>query len=118
MLWWAIYSRTYQWIAQYDESLDSSLKRFIDEKRHCREHEYILKTAKGSYYVGSTDNIENRLKRHNAGCVKSTANKLPVELMFKEYYPTKSLAQRKEYKIKSWKSKKMIEKLIEQGPFV
>ncbi len=79
---------------------------------------YILKTAKGNYYVGCTNDLESRLKRHQSGNVKSTRNKLPIKLVFKEYYETKSEAQKKEYKIKKWKSKKMIEALITSGPFV
>lgn len=73
---------------------------------------YILKTAKGSYYVGSTENIKERLVMHNLGKVKSTKDKLPIELVFQEYHTTRAEAQRKEYKIKSWKSRKMIEILI------
>ncbi|PIT88663.1 MAG: hypothetical protein COU29_02755 [Candidatus Magasanikbacteria bacterium CG10_big_fil_rev_8_21_14_0_10_36_32] len=79
---------------------------------------YILKTSCDDYYIGSTDDITQRLKAHNAGKVKSTKSKLPIRLVFKEYYHTKSEAQKKEYKIKNWKSKKMIEKLIELGPIV
>lgn len=76
---------------------------------------YILKTAK-DYYVGSTDDLEARIEKHQTGQVKSTKSKLPVKLVFKEYYNTKAEAQKKEYKIKSWKSKKMIEKIIKIGP--
>ena len=79
---------------------------------------YILKTIKDTYYIGSTNNIDERLNKHNKGEIKSTKNKLPVKLVFKEYYQTKSEAQKKEYKIKKWKSRKMIETLIKQGPFV
>lgn len=79
---------------------------------------YILKTSRDDYYVGSTDDIIKRVETHNAGKVKSTKNKLPVRLVFKEYYSTRSGAQKKEYKIKNWKSRKMIERLIELGPIV
>ncbi|MDD5528069.1 MAG: GIY-YIG nuclease family protein [Patescibacteria group bacterium] len=73
---------------------------------------YILKTAKGTYYIGSTEDIKERLKMHRFGKVKSTKDKLPVELVFQEYHETRAEAQKKEYKIKSWKSRKMIEILI------
>ena len=79
---------------------------------------YILKTALGTYYIGSTNNLKERLKYHQLGKVKSTKDKLPVELVFKEYYNTKSEAQQKEYTIKSWKSRKIIEFIIKQGPIV
>ncbi len=76
---------------------------------------YILKTVKDSYYIGSADDIDKRLKDHRYGKVKSTNNKLPVQLVFKEYFATTAEARQKEYKIKKWKSKKMIEKLISMG---
>lgn len=79
---------------------------------------YILKTTCNDYYIGSTDNIEQRFTEHCSGKVKSTKGKLPVELVFQEYHDTKSEAQKKEYKIKKWKSKKLIERLIKIGPIV
>ena len=77
---------------------------------------YILKTSKGYYYIGSTENIEMRVKYHQSGKVKSTRGKLPVTLVFKEFHKTKAEAQKKEYKFKSWKSKKMIEQVIKPWP--
>ncbi|MGD8306005.1 MAG: GIY-YIG nuclease family protein [Ignavibacteria bacterium] len=42
---------------------------------------YILKSlAKNFLYVGSTNNIERRLKEHNSGEVKSTKPYLPLKL--------------------------------------
>ena len=77
---------------------------------------YILKTNKETYYIGSTNNIEKRLEYHQKGKVKSTKDKRPVILVFKEFHNTRAEAQKKEYNFKSWKSKKMIEKVVEQGP--
>jgi len=77
---------------------------------------YILKTIKDTYYIGSTANIEERLKYHRAGRVKSTQDRLPVTLVFKEFHKNKAEAQKKEYKFKRWKNKKMIEKVIQLGP--
>jgi len=73
---------------------------------------YILKTSKDTYYIGSTDDIEKRIDYHQRGKVKSTKDKLPVSLVFKEYHKTTSEARIKESKIKKWKSRKMIEALI------
>ncbi|WP_114436802.1 GIY-YIG nuclease family protein [Marinilabilia salmonicolor] len=42
---------------------------------------YILKCADQSYYTGCTQNIEDRLKKHNAGQVHFTSNRLPVILI-------------------------------------
>ncbi len=42
---------------------------------------YSLK-CKDGFYIGCTDNIENRIDRHKKGHVTATANRLPVELEF------------------------------------
>jgi putative endonuclease len=75
---------------------------------------YILQSIlNGRYYVGSTDNTQERLKRHNNGLVKSTKPYLPWKLSYYECFTTRSEATRREYQIKSWKKRIMIEKLIE-----
>lgn len=75
-------------------------------------HMYILLTRVPDYYVGSTDDLENRLRQHMNGKVKATKSKLPLQLVYKEYFPTRGEAQKREYQIKRWKSKKMVEALI------
>ena len=42
---------------------------------------YSLK-CKGGYYVGCTDNIKDRLERHQKGQVPATSNRLPIKLDF------------------------------------
>jgi predicted GIY-YIG superfamily endonuclease len=42
---------------------------------------YSLKCKKG-FYIGCTDNLEDRLKRHQNGWVTATKDKLPVKLDF------------------------------------
>lgn len=42
---------------------------------------YSLKCRDG-YYIGCTDNIEDRLERHRKGNVSATANRLPTSLEF------------------------------------
>ena len=51
----------------------------------------LLSLTNGYLYIGSTDNIENRLKRHNSGKVKSTKAYRPWKLL--EYYKFKSRAE-------------------------
>jgi putative endonuclease len=42
---------------------------------------YILKSCNdGKLYTGSTENVETRLKKHNAGSVPSTRDRRPFEL--------------------------------------
>mgnify|MGYP001568512168 CR=1 FL=1 len=42
---------------------------------------YSLK-CKDGFYIGCTDNIEDRLDRHQKGYVPATENRLPVSLEF------------------------------------
>ena len=46
---------------------------------------YILRSLKdGGYYKGSTSNLENRVKAHNAGKVRSTKSRRPWKLHYFE----------------------------------
>lgn len=38
--------------------------------------------CKDGYYIGCTDNLEDRIKRHCNGCVPATAKRLPISLEF------------------------------------
>ncbi|HEY1063626.1 MAG TPA: GIY-YIG nuclease family protein [Daejeonella sp.] len=63
---------------------------------------YILKSEKdGRFYYGSTQNIEERLKKHNKGDIKSTKNRRPLILHFIEQHETRSLAYQREIFYKS-----------------
>lgn len=42
---------------------------------------YILKCSNGKYYTGCTKDLDERLHRHSKGYVRSTADKLPIELI-------------------------------------
>ena len=65
-----------------------------------------------SYYIGSTSNIEDRLKRHNSGRSTYTKRGIPWTIVYRKEYETKSEAYRAELYIKSQKSRKYIEVLI------
>jgi len=62
---------------------------------------YILRSLKDlGYYIGITDNIEKRLREHNAGKTKSNKNRIPFILIYKETYNSKSEARKREIKLK------------------
>jgi putative endonuclease len=42
---------------------------------------YILKCSDGTFYTGCTNDIEDRVIRHNKGQVHYTSDKIPVELI-------------------------------------
>ncbi len=49
---------------------------------------YILECADGSYYTGSTSNLELRVAQHIEGIgANHTRKRLPVKLMYYEKYP-------------------------------
>ena len=74
---------------------------------------YILRSFKdGTYYVGSTQDLESRIERHNQGRTKYTKPKLPWELVYHEEHPDRSSAVKRELEIKNRKSKIFIEKLL------
>lgn len=63
---------------------------------------YILKSEKtGTYYYGSTSDLQARLKYHNAGRVKSTKSKRPWVIHYFEEYETHGEALRQERFFKS-----------------
>jgi len=79
---------------------------------------YILQSqSNNSYYIGSTNNVIERLSRHNKGYSRYTKSKRPWKLVYKEEYNTLSEAKKREYYLKSLKSRSEIEKLI-SGPIV
>lgn len=73
---------------------------------------YILRCADGSLYTGWTNDLEKRVKTHNAGKgAKYTKTRLPVELVYYEEYEEKGEALSREFSIKKLK-KTTKEKLI------
>lgn len=75
---------------------------------------YILKCCDGSYYVGSTRNIDNRLEYHKTGKVKYTKSRLPVELIFLKKFINYSESLQFETKVKSWKKRKSIKRMLDK----
>jgi putative endonuclease len=74
---------------------------------------YILQSLKdGSYYVGSTQNLDERINRHNGGRSKYTKAKRPWKLVYHEEFPDRSSALKREKQIKRQKRKGFIEKLF------
>lgn len=72
---------------------------------------YILKQSNGQYYVGSTVNLQNRIREHNEGLNQTTKKHLPVELVYFEEYATQEEAYKREKQLHGWSRVKK-EKLI------
>jgi len=73
---------------------------------------YILRLADESYYIGSTEDLRERLNEHRRGRVRTTKDNLPFKLVHEEAFSSRSEAQSREYQIKKWKSRKAIERLF------
>jgi len=74
---------------------------------------YILYSpTKDRYYVGSCEEVAKRLVKHNNNHAGFTGKTGDWVIKWTEDHPTKSDALKRENQIKSWKSGKMIEKLI------
>ena len=68
---------------------------------------YILECSDKSYYTGYTNNLEKRLKNHNAGIAsKCTRARLPVKVVWTKDYKRLKFAMRAEYRIKQLNRKR------------
>lgn len=73
---------------------------------------YILECSDGTYYTGWTNDLEKRVKMHNAGKgAKYTKPRRPVVLAYYEVFQTKEEAMRREWEIKQL-SRKEKEQLV------
>ena len=74
---------------------------------------YILfSKSKNKYYIGSTSNLEERLNKHNSNHKGFTGNTNDWEVVYSEKFESIQEARLRESQIKKWKSRVMIEKLI------
>ncbi len=77
---------------------------------------YILECCDGSYYTGSTNNLELRLAQHQSGKgANHTIKRLPVKLVYFEEYQRIDEAFYREKQVQGWSRKKK-EALINRMP--
>ncbi|MEK9154744.1 MAG: GIY-YIG nuclease family protein [Patescibacteria group bacterium] len=75
---------------------------------------YIIKSEKDNKnYIGSTYNIEKRLKWHNEGKSKSTKSRRPFKLIYWREFESKKFALEFERWLKKQKGGVKIKKLLE-----
>ena len=68
---------------------------------------YILECADGSYYTGSTNNLELRLSQHQIGeGANYTKRRLPVKLVYVEEFKRIDEAFYREKQVQGWSRKK------------
>ena len=68
---------------------------------------YILECADGSFYTGSTNNLELRLIQHQNGeGANHTKKRLPIKLIYYEEFQRIDFAFYREKQIQGWSRKK------------
>ena len=81
---------------------------------------YILECSDGTYYTGSTRDLERRVQQHQAGeGAKYTKKRLPVKLIYFEELDRIDAAVYREKQIQSWSRKKkqaLIEGRLDELP--
>ena len=74
---------------------------------------YILYSrTRDKYYIGSCEDVNKRLIKHNTNHAGFTGKTGDWIIKYTEEYADKSTSFKRESQIKAWKSRKMIEKLI------
>ena len=73
---------------------------------------YVLENEAGKHYIGYTENLADRLKRHNSNQVRSTKNKGPWKIVYNEEYKTWNEAYAREQQIKKYKGGEAFKKLL------
>ena len=77
------------------------LKKSALRKKLKRYFVYLLQCADGTYYAGSTKNIKERIKLHNAGRgAKYVRGRTPVRLVYSKRCGSLGAALRREIAIK------------------
>jgi putative endonuclease len=77
---------------------------------------YIIQSLKNlRYYIGYSNDPNRRLDEHNRGKVVATKNKGPWEIKFCHKYDSGRQARRIEYKLKKFKRRDILERIIKDG---
>ena len=74
---------------------------------------YVLRSQKDlKLYIGMTDDIVSRVKRHNEGKVFSTRHRRPLELVYQEALTTRVEARQREKYLKSGPGHAFIRRVV------
>ena len=69
---------------------------------------YILECKNSALYTGITNDVKRRFKEHKKKTAKYTSYNPPVKIVYKEEFPNKSNAAKREAQIKSWTRRKKL----------
>ena len=110
--------RAFSWLlrvlgAACHKTCDVKMNEYIVEKMKSFFTYIIQSELDGSFYIGQTENLRNRLKYHNDGASKYTSRKIPWRLVYYEEFPNRSDAMKREKFLKKQRNKQFYQKLIE-----
>jgi putative endonuclease len=72
---------------------------------------YIIQSEiDNSFYIGFSENLENRIKEHNFGRTNYTSKKRPWELVYSEKFENKTNALKREKFLKRQRNKDFLSK--------
>ena len=73
---------------------------------------YAVKSLRRNYiYVGLTQDLDNRLNRHNKGYERTTKPYCPFKLIHREYFATRAEARKREKYLKSGIGKEFLKSI-------
>jgi putative endonuclease len=79
----------------------------LNKVKTLKGYMYILECSDGSYYTGSTKNLDLRLAQHQGGEGSNhTKKRLPVKLLYFEEYARVDEAFYREKQVQGWSRKK------------
>lgn len=76
---------------------------------------YVLQSLKNSsLYIGYTENLKERLERHNSGAVSHTKKYMPWELIHYEAYKNERDAKRREKYLKTSQGSRLLKRMLKE----
>ena len=86
--------------------------------KYCMYSVYVLfSEVLNKRYIGSTRDVNKRIKEHNSGKSKFTKAGIPWKLIYQEHYQTNQDARQRELFLKSGVGRKFIDKIVEEGGY-
>jgi predicted GIY-YIG superfamily endonuclease len=73
---------------------------------------YVLRCRDGSLYIGQTADLKNRLERHAKGQNRWTRSRLPVTVAYREEFPTRMEAVKREKVLKTGFGRKFLKRRL------